>query len=209
MMILDFSAFPCTTCSSRTSAIRFGHSLAGRVLFPHPPGREASTSHRRTYPFPERVDENAPVDAEREANAEGPVDGDHVLVETHGPRGPARARVGPFRRGSDDDPPRPPSTPPRRGAGERGGSPGHARPRARCLFGADAAAWGHNGEGGREEEEVQVGRHGRGAGWMGRIGSPRRAAAEAVGAVHGEMAARDQRRSGVGGMGSVWNGTGN
>jgi len=111
------------------------------------------------------VDEDAAVDAERQADAEGAVDGDHVLVEPHLPRGPARARVRPFRRRRDAEPPPPPPPPAGDGGGVRAG-PG-CRPRAPQSGAAAAASGGgggRNGEG-RWGEEVQVGRHGRGAGW--------------------------------------------
>ena len=121
----------------------------------------------RAYPFPERVDEDEAVDAEREADAEGAVDGDQVLVEPHRPRGPARARVRAFRRRRRDAEPPPPPPP---HAGDGGGvvraGPGW-RPRVRPSGAAAAASGGgggRNGEG-RRGEEVQVGRHGRSAGW--------------------------------------------
>lgn len=103
-----------------------------------------------TYPFSKGMDEDASVDTKREADAEGPVHSDHVLVEPHRPSGLTRLRY--FRRRRDAQAlPLPQLPPPSAGGGAESGPrrawPG--RPRVR-RSGAAEATWGggaRNGEG--------------------------------------------------------------
>lgn len=107
------------------------------------------------------MDEHLAVDGEREADAEGPVEGDHVLVQIHPGQ---RPRLFELPGHGDGDAPSPTPGPTLRGCSPMGGAEGSCR-----------TAWGEEeGGGGREEEAVVVERSGHGDGrervvWEGRM----------------------------------------